>query len=108
LIGQRLQVRSSIIWETPMRERGLLRRATWARRVMYPLLTGYTLLGASVAAMALVMNLNADPDASLGLAAGFVLFAAVSAALTVALYRPLARGGAARRGVSDPQEGVFR
>jgi hypothetical protein len=63
---------------------------------MYPLITGYTLLAASVAAMALVMNLHADPDASLGLAAGFVVFASVFAALTVALYLPLVRGRAAR------------
>jgi hypothetical protein len=68
---------------------GLLRRAAWARRAMYPLLTGYTLLGVSVAAMALVMNVNADPDASPALSAGFAAFAAVFVRLTTALYRPL-------------------
>ncbi len=68
---------------------GLLRRAAWARRVMYPLLTAYTLLGVSVTAMGLVMNLHGDPDASLAMTGGFAAFTAVFAALTVALYRPL-------------------
>ena len=70
---------------------GLLRHTRWAQRVMYPLLTGYTLLGVSVAAMGVVMNLHADPDASPALTAGFVSFAAVFATLTAALYRPLFR-----------------
>ncbi|HYN97636.1 MAG TPA: hypothetical protein VES42_27675 [Pilimelia sp.] len=66
---------------------GLLRRAAWARRVAYPLLTAYTLLGVSVTAMGVVMNLHADPDASLALTAAFAVFTAVFAALTAALYR---------------------
>lgn len=68
---------------------GLWSGARWARRVMYPLLTGYTCLAVSVAAMAVVMNLNADPDASLTLAGGFIGFALVFVLLTVGLYRPL-------------------
>lgn len=68
---------------------GLWFGARWARRVMYPLLTGYTCLAVSVAAMAAVMNLNADPDASLALAGGFIGFALVFILLTVGLYRPL-------------------
>lgn len=68
---------------------GLLRRAGWARRVAYPLLTACTLLGVSVTAMGLVMNLHADPDAAPALTAGFAVFTAVFAALAVALYRPL-------------------
>jgi hypothetical protein len=39
-----------------------------------------------------VMTLHADPDASLGMAAGFIGFAAVFATITVALYRPLFAG----------------
>ncbi len=68
---------------------GLLRRAAWARRVAYPLLTAYTLLGASVTAMGVVMIMHADPDASLPLTAGFALFTAVFATLAAALYRLL-------------------
>jgi hypothetical protein len=68
---------------------GLLRRAAWARRVAYPLLTAYTLLGASVTAMGMVMSLHADPDAAPALTVGFALFTGAFAALTAALYRPL-------------------
>jgi hypothetical protein len=82
---------------------GLLRRAPWARRVMYPLLTGYTLLAMSVAGMAAVMNLHADPDASFGLAAGFVGFAAVFTVLTATLYRLLFANGTRHDRPGDPR-----
>ena len=72
---------------------GLARGAGWALRVAYPLLTAYTFLGLSVTGMALLMNLRADPDASVGLAVGFGLFAAVFAGVTALLYRPLLRPG---------------
>ena len=68
---------------------GLLRGASWAHRVLYPLLTGYTCLAFSVTAMALVMLVNGDPDASPGLTAGFALFALGFLALTIRLYWPL-------------------
>jgi len=68
---------------------GLLRHAAWAYRLVYPLVTGYTCLACSVAAMGLVMNINADPDASAGLAIGFGLFAVFFVVLSVLLYRPL-------------------
>jgi len=87
---------------------GLLRRAAWARRVMYPLLTAYTLLGVSVSAMGLVMNLHGDPDASLGMTGGFIGFAVVFAALTVALYRPLFAGRTRRLRTPDDSTGTAR
>jgi hypothetical protein len=68
---------------------GMLRGAGWAPRVMYPLLTAYACLGISVAAMALVMVLRDDPDASVSLLGGFIGFALLFAALTAAAYRPL-------------------
>jgi hypothetical protein len=68
---------------------GLLRHRAWAHRAMYALLGGYTLIAAAVAAMALVMLRNGDPDASAGMAAAFVTFAALLMGLTVALHRPL-------------------
>ena len=74
---------------------GLLRGAVWARRPMYAILGGYTLIGTSVAAMAITMLVNADPDASAGMTTAFVLFAGVFWALTLALYRPLLRTGRA-------------
>jgi hypothetical protein len=75
---------------------GLLRRAVWARRVAYPLLTAYTLLGVSVTAMGVVMNVHADPDASVALTAGFAVFTAAFAALTVALHSSLRTPGSLR------------
>jgi hypothetical protein len=74
---------------------GLLRQAEAARRAAPVLLTGYTCLGASVAAMGLVMVATGDPDASVGLSAGFGVFAAVLAVLTALLYRPLLAAGPA-------------
>jgi hypothetical protein len=71
---------------------GLWRRADWARRGAYVLLTGYTCLAVSVTFMGVVMNLKDDPDASAGLAAGFGLFALVFIVLTTLLYRPLFTG----------------
>jgi hypothetical protein len=85
---------------------GLLRGAAWARRVAYPLLTAYTLLGAAVTAMGVVMNLNADPDASPALTVGFALFTAVFAALAAALYRPLFAQHADPADSSTTSEGV--
>lgn len=82
---------------------GLLTGQSWARRVLYPLLTGYTCLSVSVFTMAVVMVSRDDPDASVGLATGFGVFTLVLVALLVAMYRPLlsparvsgGRGGAA-------------
>ena len=68
---------------------GLLRGVSWARRVLYPLLTGYALLSVSVSAMAVVMLARDDPDSSVTLAAGFGLFTLSLLALAFALYRPL-------------------
>jgi hypothetical protein len=70
---------------------GLLKGAAWARRVMYVLFTGYTCLAISVAAMGLVMYVNRDPDSSLGLAGGFLVFALVFVSMTAMLYQPLLR-----------------
>lgn len=68
---------------------GLLRGHPWARRLVYPLLTGYTCLSVSVFSMAVVMLVDDDPDSSLGLALGFGAFTAALTVLTVGLYRPL-------------------
>jgi hypothetical protein len=53
------------------------------------LMTGYTCLAFSVAARGVVMYVNSDPDASVGVMAGFLLFAGIFATLTVLWYRPL-------------------
>ena len=70
-------------------------------------LTGYACLAASVAAMAVVMNLNADPDASLGLTTGFLMFAVIFIGLAVALYRPLFHRGGHPPGRTVPERAAF-
>ena len=67
----------------------LWRGAPWATRPAYVLLTGYTGLAVSVTAMAVLMDVRSDPDASLGLAVGFGVFALVFLVLLARLYRPL-------------------
>jgi len=68
---------------------GLWRDAPWAARPAYVLLTGYAGLGVSVTAMAVLMNVRHDPDASVGLAVGFGVFALTFVLLVARLYRPL-------------------
>jgi hypothetical protein len=71
---------------------GLLRGRRWAQRVTYPFLTGYAMLSTSVTSMALVMLINDDPDASIGLAAGFAAFTGALVLLLVAWLQPLLTG----------------
>jgi hypothetical protein len=84
---------------------GLLRRREWALAPMYAVLGSYTLIGTSVLAMAVVMLVRDDPDASVGLAAGFGVFTGLLWLLSAALYRPLFRppfGQDRARGLSTP------
>lgn len=73
---------------------GLLLGARWALKIMYPLLTGYAFLAASVASMAVVMYVKGDPDASLALMAAFLAFALLFAGLALMIYRPFFPGTA--------------
>lgn len=73
---------------------GLLLGARWALKIMYPLLTGYAFLAASVASMAVVMYVKGDPDASVTLMAAFLAFALLFAGLALMIYRPFFPGTA--------------
>lgn len=68
---------------------GLLRGLAWARRLLAPVVGWSALLGSSVAGMGLTMVATDAPGASVGLAAGFSLVAALALGLAVAAYRPL-------------------
>jgi hypothetical protein len=70
---------------------GTLRHRRWARKPVYALLGAYTLIGASVAGMAITMVVRRDPDASTATAIGSVLLTALLTGLTYAVYRPLFR-----------------
>jgi len=60
-----------------------------ARKASYALLGGYTLLGAAVTGMAIVMYANSDPDGTLVNVIALTTFTIAIGALTAALSRPL-------------------
>ncbi|MDX6302546.1 MAG: hypothetical protein QOF53_3760 [Nocardioidaceae bacterium] len=66
---------------------GMLRRRAWARRPMLAIIGGYALLAVSVAAMAIVMSVQGDPDAFPGTLVGSVGAAALLLGLAGYLYR---------------------
>jgi hypothetical protein len=68
---------------------GLLRGTAWSRRAVYGMVAWLALLGASVAGMAISMQIEGDPSASLGMSVAFSLFAAVFLVLAVRVLRPL-------------------
>jgi hypothetical protein len=70
---------------------GALRHRPWARKPVYALLGAYTLIGASVAGMAITMAARHDPDASAVTAVGSTLLAVLLAGVTAYVYRPLFR-----------------
>jgi hypothetical protein len=79
---------------------GALRHRPWARKPVYAILGAYTLIGASVAGMAIMMGLRHDPDASTATLVGMTSVAAMLAAVTWYVYRPLFRRVRARPGPS--------
>jgi deazaflavin-dependent oxidoreductase (nitroreductase family) len=81
---------------------GALRHRQWARKPMYTLVGAYTLIGASVTAMAITMTTRNDPDASATIVIGSTLMTALLAAITCYLYRPLFRRRPASPGTPDP------
>lgn len=97
---------------------GLLRHASWARRPALALLATYTLLGAAVTGMAVVMLANGDPDGTVVNVVAFGLFTLVVAGLTARVLRSarpaatptvtvtlpdLETAGTARPGRGDPR-----
>jgi hypothetical protein len=76
---------------------GALRHRPWARKPVYALLGAYTLIGASVAGMAITMIARHDPDGSAATTAGATMMAALLAGVTLSVYRPLFQ-----RAVTDP------
>jgi len=71
---------------------GTLRHRRWAQRPLSALVGGYALLGASVAAMAIIMFLKDDPDSSLGTVVASIVAASALLALAIHRYRPLLTG----------------
>jgi hypothetical protein len=70
---------------------GALRRRPWARKPVYALLGAYTLIGASVAGMAITMAARHDPDSSGVTVVGATVMTALLAGTTCYVYLPLFR-----------------
>lgn len=70
---------------------GLLHGLAWARWLLAPVTGWCALLATSVVGMGLTMLASDAPGASVGLAAGFTIAAAVALGLAFAAYRPVLR-----------------
>lgn len=73
---------------------GILRNRPWVAKISYAGVGWAALLGASVAGMAIVMQVTGDPAATLANAVAFGGFAAVAVVMAVVVYFPLMRGDA--------------
>lgn len=69
---------------------GLVRGTPWAQRALYLVVGWFGLVGPAVAAMAIAMYVNDDPNASGANAVFMTLLGVLFTALAVAVYRPLA------------------
>jgi hypothetical protein len=68
---------------------GLVRDAPWAQKALYAVVGWFGLVGPAVAAMAIAMYVNDDPNASAGLALFMTALGLAFALLASFLYRPL-------------------
>lgn len=71
---------------------GIRRGMTWARKAAYAVIGWFTFVPAAVAAMAVTMQINGDPNMSTGMMTVFVVAAVVFTAGATLLYRPLFTG----------------
>lgn len=71
---------------------GILRRAAWAHKAKYVAIGWFATLGSSVAGMAVLMQLENDPAATMVNTVTFAGFAALALTLAFVLYRPLLVG----------------
>jgi hypothetical protein len=69
----------------------LLRGSQQAQKPMYAIVGWFALVGPAVAAMGFAMEINDDPNASLGSAIAFAIYGAVFALLAAYLFLPLFR-----------------
>ncbi len=68
---------------------GLARRAPWAHKALYTVVGWFGLVGPAVAAMAITMYVNDDPNASGSATVFMTALGVVFAAFALYLYRPL-------------------
>ena len=82
---------------------GLVRGASWAQKALYAVVGWFGLVGPAVAAMAIAMYVNDDPNASAGSALSMTGLGVAFALLALILYWPLFRSNS-RMG-SSPRAG---
>jgi hypothetical protein len=70
---------------------GVARGSTWAKKALYAVVTWFGLVGSAVAAMAITMFVNDDPNASGANAIFMTLLGSTFLALALVLYWPLLR-----------------
>ena len=80
---------------------GLSQRRPWARTAAYAVIGWFALVPAAVAAMAIVMTVNDDPQASNGATTMFVVAGSVFTAGAALLYRPLFRSTSLQAAVTS-------
>jgi hypothetical protein len=71
---------------------GLFRGTAWAQKLAYAVVGWFGLVGPAVAAMAITMYANDDPNASGGSTLFMAALGLAFAALAVVVFRPLFRG----------------
>jgi len=76
---------------------GVLRSRAWTKLAMYAVASWVALLGSSVAGMAIVMQIEDDPGASIVNLIAFATFALIAIAFAVVIHRPLLTSTAAMR-----------
>jgi hypothetical protein len=74
---------------------GLVRGAAWARKTLYLVVGWFGLVGPAVAAMAITMYINDDPNASGGNAIFMTALGLAFVALALLVFRPLLQSGPA-------------
>jgi hypothetical protein len=77
---------------------GLNRRRPWATKALYTAVTWFGLVGPAVAAMAITMAVNNDPNGSTGNAVFMSVLGLAFLALALVVYQPLLRCPTRRRG----------
>jgi len=70
---------------------GVARARPWGKKALYAVVTWFGLVGPAVAAMAITMYVNEDPNGSAGNAAFMSVLGGLFLLLALYLYRPLAR-----------------
>ena len=85
---------------------GLLRGTRWAQKALYTVVGWFGLVGPAVAAMAITMYVNDDPNASGGTAVFMTGLGLAFAVLAVVVYRPLfgIHGASGDGGASSGEE----